>query len=436
MLGNLKEYRSLFVGLEEFVPLWNGRKVVGVNFDNAATTPPFKSVLRNVVEFSGWYSSIHRGKGYKSKICDDFYEKARNTILRFLEASSRNYNVIYVKNTTEGINKLAYRLIDCKDGLILSTRMEHHSNDLPWRDKCSVEYVEVDERGRLSLEQLISKLKEHRGRVKLLALSGASNVTGIVNDINLIASICHSYGCKIMVDGAQLVPHRKIYLEGFSHDDYIDYLVFSAHKMYAPFGIGIVVVPKNCFIDGEPEYKGGGTVKFVTDDDVIWDDPPHKEEAGTPNFMGIVALLTAIKELQAIGMEEIQLREEILTEYIIKELRKIPKVILYGDNDNVKNKVGIVSFNIDDIYHEEVADSLSQDFGISVRNGCFCAQPYVKRLLGLTDKEVRDYINNPHYKKPGMVRVSLGLYNNKEEVDYFLNAVDLIASRRVRGNYF
>ncbi|SHJ86726.1 Selenocysteine lyase/Cysteine desulfurase [Clostridium amylolyticum] len=430
MYEELIHCRDMFMGIEELVPLSNGKSVMGINFDNAATTPAFKSVINNIVEFSSWYSSIHRGKGYKSKICDEFYEKSRDTILKFVGASRDRYNVIFVKNTTEGINKLAYRLIDCKDVIVLSTRMEHHSNDLPWRDKCKVQYVEVDENGRLSIEHLIQKLQQGGGKIKLLTLTGASNVTGYVNDIHLIACICHSYNCKILVDGAQLVPHRRVIMDGTFENDYLDYLVFSAHKMYAPFGIGVVITPKDCFYKGEPECKGGGTVKFVTDYGVIWDDPPHKEEAGTPNVMGIVALLSAIKELSSISLDKVSLWEDELTSYLSHELKKINGIKIYGDNLNIKDRLGIITFNIEGMYHNEVAEILSEDYGISVRNGCFCAGPYVKRLLNLSDKDIEEYIKHPERGKPGMVRVSLGLYNNKREINDFLNAIEQIVRNK------
>ncbi|WP_426349655.1 aminotransferase class V-fold PLP-dependent enzyme [Alloiococcus sp. CFN-8] len=430
MYMNMKDYRSLFMGLEEYVPVKSGKYVVGINFDNAATTPPFKSVIDNIAEFSGWYSSIHRGKGYKSKLCDEFYEEARKTILDFLDGSPEAYNIIYVKNTTEGINKLAYRLIDCREGVILSTRMEHHSNDLPWRGKCKVDYVEVDDSGRLSLEDLSSKLEKYKNNIKLFTFTGISNVTGIQNDVNFIAELCHSYGCRVMVDGAQLIPHKKVKLKGNGRNDYIDYLVFSAHKMYAPFGLGIIVVPKECFINGEPEYKGGGTVKFVTDDEIIWDEPPHKEEAGTPNFFGIVALLSAMKELSRIGMKNIEERERILTEYFIREIRKIQDITIYGDNEYFKDRVGIISFNLNDFHHDIVSDLLAEEYGIQTRSGCFCAHPYVQRLLKMSKKDIEEYKNTPGAKRPGMVRVSLGLYNDREEIDYFLNALELINRRQ------
>lgn len=436
MREDIKDYRGLFMGIEEQVPLKDGGFITGINFDNAATTPPFKKVIKNIVDFSPWYSSIHRGKGYKSRICDEFYDKARHTILKFLNGSVNKYNVIFVKNTTEGINKLAYRLIDCKEGIVLTTRMEHHSNDLPWRDKCRVEYVEVDKQGRLSVEDLINKLRENRGNIKLVTLTGASNVTGYVNDVNLLACICHSYGCRIMVDGAQLVPHKKINLNGTGEYDYIDYLVFSSHKMYAPFGIGVIIVPKDCFQKGDPEHKGGGTVKYVTDNQVIWDDPPYKEEAGTPNFMGIVALLSAIRELNIITMENVNLMEEELTSYLIKGLSSIKEVDIYGDYVNIGDKLGITTFNVTDISHSELAETLSGNYGIAVRNGCFCAHPYVQRLLKLRDEDIEQYIHNPSYEKPGMVRISFGLYNNKNEVDYFLNALEQIISCRSKKIFY
>lgn len=423
-------YRKLIVGLEKEVPLRDGRKVVGINFDNAATTPPFTSVVKEIVKFSPWYSSVHRGTGYKSQLSSKIYDEARESVLDFVKADREKYTVIFVKNTTEGINKLSYRLITDKDDVVLSTCMEHHSNDLPWRDKCRVEYVEVDKKGILCMEDLEFKLKINKGKVRLVAVTGASNVTGYVNDIHKIAKLAHEFGAKILVDGAQLVPHVEVDMKPCDSDEHIDYLVFSAHKMYAPFGIGVIVAPRECFRYGVPEYKGGGTVQFVTRDDVDWDEPPNKEEAGSPNILGVVALITAIQELKRLGMKNLEAQEIMVTEYALKRMKKLPFVKLYGSSDNETRRVGIIPFNIIGIPHDVIAKTLSEDAGIAVRSGCFCAHPYVQRLLSISKSEMEIYRSHPKLSKPGLVRLSFGLYNNFNEIDIFINKLNKIIANK------
>lgn len=419
-------YRKLIVGLDKEVPLSDGRKVVGINFDNAATTPPFTSVIKELVRFSPWYSSVHRGTGYKSLISSNIYDSAREIILDFVKADREKYTVIFVKNTTEGLNKLSYRLINDKEEIVLSTCMEHHSNDLPWRDKCKVQYVEVDKKGMLCMEDLEFKLKLNKGKVKLVTVTGASNVTGYVNDIHKIARLAHEHGAKILVDGAQLVPHVEVDMKQCDSEEHIDYLVFSAHKMYAPFGIGVIVAPRECFRSGAPEYMGGGTVQLVTHDYVEWEEAPNKEEAGSPNILGVVALITAIQELKKLGMKNLETQETILTEYALKRMKKIPFLQIYGTTEENAKRVGIIPFNIVGIPHQVIARILSEDAGIAVRSGCFCAHPYVQRLLSISRSEMDMYRSHPNLIKPGLVRISFGLYNTFSEIDVFINKINKI----------
>ncbi len=208
--------------------------------------------------------------------------------------------------------------------------MEHHSNDLPWRDKYNVDYIEVDDCGRLVMEDLRSKLIRYGDKVKLVTIAGASNVTGYINPIYDIAKLVHEFGCKILVDGAQLVPHCKLSMKPHDSLEHIDYLAFSAHKMYAPFGIGVLIGPKETFERGDPDYKGGGTVNVVTKDYVLWTDPPEKDEAGTPNVMGVIALAKAIDTMTGIGMKNIEIYEQDIFEYAFRKIAQIPDIKIYS----------------------------------------------------------------------------------------------------------
>ncbi len=418
-------FRQYVIGTETQVPLASNKLVKYINFDNAATTPPLKSVLAAITEFAPWYSSIHRGKGYKSLLTTQLYEDSRSIITDFVNADIDYNTVIYVKNTTEAINKLSYRLCQREnkeeDCVVLSTDMEHHSNDLPWRDKFKVDYIEINQKGLLSLENLESKLIEYQGKVRLVTVTGASNVTGYINPISKIAGLCHQYKAKILLDGAQLLPHQPFNMQ----NENIDFLVFSAHKMYAPFGMGVLIGLKDFFEQGAPEYQGGGTVQIVTHKSVYWDNPPQKEEAGTPNIMGVIALAESIKKISEVGMKNIAEYEADLTTYTMKKLRQIPQITLYNDH-NESEKVSIIPFNIQGMSHEEVADILAQKYGIAVRNGCFCAQPYIQKLLKVSDREINRHIRNPKSLHPGLVRISFAMYNQQEEVDYLITALEEI----------
>lgn len=424
-------YRHMVVGVNTKVPIVYGKMTTAINLDNAATTPPLIPVMNKINGFIPWYSSVHRGAGYKSIYTSNLYEQGRDIVKEFVNADPSKQTVIFGKNTTEAINKLSYRLCKAsKDSVVLSTCMEHHSNDLPWRDKYTVKYIDLDSYGRLDLNDLRNKLQKYKDRVKLVTITGASNVTGYVTPIHKAAKIVHEYGSRIMIDGAQLVPHTPINMRPSDENEWIDYLAFSAHKMYAPFGTGVLVGLKDTFDKGSPEYCGGGTVRIVTKDNVIWSDPPYKDEAGTPNMIGVLALSESIKTLNSLNMEKIDMYEKRLTHYALSKLMKIPDVKIYSSTDMNLNRIGVIPFNIKGIPHEVTAAILSNEAGISVRSGCFCAQPYVQRLLGITEKDMKYYINHPDATRPGMVRVSFGMYNDFDEIDILINIIYKITKNK------
>lgn len=421
-------YRDLIVGKDTLVKTARGKVVKYVNFDNAATTPAFIKVANDINKFLPYYSSVHRGMGIKSQLTTKAYERGRELVGEFLNFSLDEYDVIFVKNTTEAINKLSNMLLQkYSNKIVLSTFMEHHSNDLPWR-KFNIDYVRVDSKGMLLLEDLEEKLKSYNGKVGIVAVTGASNVTGYKNPVHKIAKIVHSYGAKLLVDGAQLVPHCPFDINGIAKDEYIDFAAFSAHKMYAPFGTGVLIVRKNEFKDIEPDYKGGGTVDMVTHDFVKWSSTPEKDEAGSPNVLGVVALSSSIEMLRGLGMKNIEDYEKDLQIYICKAISSLPNIKVYSEY--CSNSVSIITFNIEGIYHETVSKALSYEYGIGVRSGCFCAHPYIQELLKVPKEEVMANINNKAWRKPGMVRVSFALYNTFNEIDYFIYALKDILKRK------
>lgn len=433
--------RSQIVGVEQRVPVLDGSERPYINLDNAASTPALRPVWESVNAFLPWYSSVHRGAGFKSQLSTRAYERAREAVLRFLGADPGEHVVIFGRNTTEAINKLARRFPLQEGDVVLLSLMEHHSNDLPWRGRARVERIRVTEEGELDEDHFDHLLRRFAGRVRLLVISGASNVTGYVNPIYRLARKVHEVGGQILVDAAQLAPHRKIIMGRLEDPAHLDYVALSAHKMYAPFGTGALVGRRETFADGSPDLVGGGAISLVTVDDVAWAPLPHREEAGSPNVVGAVALAEAVRSLEAIGMDAIAEHEAALTCHALRRLREIDGLVLYGDQrpECSAARVGVISLRIPAVEDGKVAAILAYEAGIGVRHGCFCAQPYVFHLLGLKREEVARYAEaaarGERQPVPGLVRLSLGCYNTIEELDVAVEALGRVARGEYAGRY-
>ena len=433
--------RREVIGVDERVPVLEGGLRPYVNFDNAASTPAMRPVLSTVEEFLCWYANVHRGTGYKSLLSSRVFEQARDRVARFVGADPREDVVLFTKNTTESINHLARRLAFGPDDVVVTTVMEHHSNELPWRRVARVVHVGLTPEGRVDAAALERAFVENHGRVRLLAISGASNVTGYVNPVHDFARLAHAAGARIFVDAAQLAAHRPIDMRPASAADHLDFLAFSAHKMYAPFGVGVLVGPRRDFEQGDPDLVGGGTVDIVTLENAYWTDLPDREEAGTPNIVGVVALGRAIGVLESVGWEAIERHEAELTARALERLSAIPGVALYGDADpgRAPGRLGVIPFNVHGLSHALVAAILSYEWAIGTRSGCFCAHPYVKEILhvGADDaaKLEREILARDRSHVPGAVRASFGIYNTAEEVDRLAEAVAAIAAGRFARGY-
>lgn len=423
-------FRSLVAGADTKIQLANGRWVTAINFDNAATTPPLCSVLKEITQFAPWYASVHRGKGYKSILTSELYDQGRDIVREFVKADKRDA-VIFTKNTTESINMLAYALAaENQDQVVLSTDMEHLANDMPWRDKFTVDYVALTKSGSLSLKDLEAKLQKHEGKVRLVTVTGASNVTGYINPVHKIARLAHKYGAQILVDGAQWVPHTPVDMKPCTSVEHIDYLAFSAHKMYAPFGAGVLIGPQETFAKAVPVYQGGGAVGLVSHQAIEWDNPPAKYEAGTPNMMGVLALITAMETMGELNISAIHQYERQLIDYAIEGLSTIPGITLYSTRGGNEERVSLISFSMEGLHHSQLAELLSKEAGIAIRNGLFCAHPYVEKLLRIGSKEITYYQTHDDKTIPGLARISFGIYNNYREIDIFLDLLSHAASHR------
>ena len=421
----------------ETVPLLNGNRQRYINLDNAASTPPLPAVTDAVNRFLPYYSSVHRGSGFKSRLSTALYDQAHEIIGRFVGADLETNTVIFGKNTTEAINKLAYRLSLTSDAIVLTTMLEHHSNDLPWRNQAEVIHIHATPEGRLDEADFDRQLAHYGNRVALVAVTGASNVTGFIQPIHRLARKAHAVGAKILVDAAQLAPHRPIDMRPDGDPEHLDFVTLSAHKMYAPFGTGALIGPKALFLQSAPEYQGGGTVDIVTQDRVYWADLPDREEAGSPNVVGAVAMAAAAKTLMKRGMQALANAEMTLTAYTLDQMRRVPGLIFYGEQDpmQVDDRVGVIPFNLMGIPHGLVAAILGYEGGIGVRNGCFCAHPYVVHLLALDPTEQQawqqEILAGDKSRMPGMVRVSLGCHNTRADIDHLVEMLHRI----VRGEY-
>ena len=388
------------------------RKVHGkrlIYFDNAATSQRPVQVIEAV---DGFYrnqnANIGRSVHELALNATEAYEASRKIVASFIGAKPDE--LVFTKNTTESINLAAYSLLASgyiKSGdTILVTRMEHHSNLLPWARvaslaRANLRIVDVTDEGRLDLDDFYRKMA---GNVKIVAVTHVSNVTGVVNPVREICEEAHNRGALCLVDGAQSVPHMKVDVSVIK----ADFLAFSGHKMLGPMGIGGLFIRRELGESLEPPFPGGGAISLVEckgdECQAEWLSHPHKFEAGTPNVAGAVGLSVAVEYLQRVGLDNIEQHEKKLVERGLEILQE-EELKVYGPLDT-KDRVGVLSFNIDGLTPHEAAQLLDNE-GIAVRSGHHCALPLVKRL------------GTPL----GTVRASFYLYNTVEELDEFGDAL-------------
>ncbi len=436
------DYTHLFEGIDMQLPTLNGETCRYINFDNAASTPPIKAAQQAVNDFAAYYSSVHRGTGFKSQLSTHLYEQARHIVLEFVGANPETHTCIFGKNTTEALNKLARRFpFTPERNVLLTTGMEHHSNDLPWREVAETVHLRVTSDGRLDEADFDAKLAEYGSRVALVTVTAASNVTGYLNPVHRMAEKAHAVGAQIAADCAQFAPHRKVDMRPLDDPSHLDYVSISAHKMYAPYGTGALIGRTDTFERGEPDLVGGGTVAIVTLEGVVWAEPPDRDEAGSPNTVGAIALGAAIRKLDEIGMDAVAQHEADLTTHALRKMSAVPGIQIFGDPDpdRTGERLGVIPFNIEGMSHFLVAAVLGHEYSIGVRNGCFCAHPYILHLLALTPAQQEEasqrILDGDKRDMPGLIRASFGLYNTEEEVDLFVDALQHIARGKYYGKY-
>lgn len=390
------------VGGDTRVPLVDGRSVPYANLDYAASAPALESVAARVVEVLPLYASVHRGAGYLSQVSTALYEASRATVARFVGARPDDVAVI-TRNTTDALNLLAGCVPD--GGRVLVLDVEHHANLLPW-----VRSVRGSGRTATILPsaptvaETLTALRAELARqpYALVTLTGASNVTGEALPIASVVALAQEAGARVAVDGAQLVPHRAFSLA----DSGVDYVAFSGHKTYAPFGAGALVGRRDWLDAGTPYLAGGGAVRDVRTDRTLWQPAPARHEGGSPNVLGAVALAEACDALAALPAGALVEHESALRERLVDGLAAIPGARVLRLWSDSTDPVGVVAFTLGDHDHDSglVAAYLSAEHGIGVRDGRFCAHPLLARV-GVTG---------------GAIRASVGVGTTTETVDRLL----------------
>ena len=381
----------------------NGNELVFL--DNASTTQKPYSVIDSITDFyTNYNSNIHRAVYQLAEEATELYEKSREKIANFINV--RPEEIVFTRNTTESINLIAHSWARSnlkKDDDIVITELEHHSNIVPWQILCQeigtqLEYIGIDENGFLDLERMIQLISSKK--VKLVSLSHMSNVLGTIVPIEGIIKVAHEHGIPVIVDGAQSVPHMPVNVKNMD----CDFLVFSAHKMLGPTGVGVLYAKKEFLEKMRPFMGGGDMIKEVFKFHTNYNEVPYKFEAGTPNIADVVGFGAAIDYLEKIGMENIRRHEITLTEYALESILSLKYVTVYGPKDT-KYRGGVISFNIADIHPHDLA-TIMNDHGIAIRSGHHCAQVLMQRL-----------------DVPATSRASFYIYNTKEEIDKFVNAI-------------
>ena len=405
-----------------------------IYFDHGASTHPPLRVITKYTDFLyNYYSNVHRGKHNLSVISTELFDNVYEIIFNFIHADKQENAVILTSNTTTALDICASVMSEI-DGITLVSLMEHHSNDLPHRNRGKVVHFGLNPDGSIDMNDFEMKLKQNK--VKLIAVTAASNVTGFMPDIHRIAKLAHENGAKILVDAAQMIAHKEIDVKPNSDDTHLDFIAGAGHKAYAPFGSAFLFGPKNILDNATPYIPGGGTVIYVTTEDVFFDKSPDRHQGGTPNIGGAIAFAESLKFLSLVGLDDIREHEIELTEYALGKLKSLNGIDLLG-NIPANQRLGVISFNAGELNNNLVSMILNDEAAIATRNGCFCAHPYLHFLLGLSDTtELRAKLAlGEDVELPGAVRISFGIYNTKEEVDELIKMLKIIMNKKWDTNY-
>lgn len=419
------------VGDDVEVPLADGSSARYVNLDYAASTPPTVRVLAALEAFLPYYSSVHRGTGFKSLVSTEVYEAARDTVRRFFGAAP-GHTVVFTRHTTDSLNHLAAALPPATT--VATFASEHHANLLPWRRQgLRLRLLPIPSDAAEAV--VLARAALASGEIGLLSVSGASNVSGELWPIEELAAEAHQHGASVVVDAAQLAPHVPIDMVALG----IDYLAASGHKMYAPFGCGVLVGARRWLESGEPLLRGGGAVRFVTTDDVVWADLPDRAEAGSPNVVGAFAFAVALEELSEHGMERVREHDVALGAYARQRLAEVDGVSICRLWPETAPRTGVALFTVRGYHHSLAAAVLSAEHGIGVRHGCFCAHPLLARLLGISDEDVVAITaalrKSGQHPSAGALRASVGIASREADIDRLAEALEALVRHGPQAEY-
>ncbi|MFJ7082248.1 aminotransferase class V-fold PLP-dependent enzyme [Streptomyces griseus] len=424
------------LGQDVTVPLVTGGEVTYAALDYAASAPALQRVWDDVAAYAPYYGSVHRGAGYLSQLSTDLFENSRRTVAEFLGCRAED-QVVFTRSTTDSLNLLAAAIpADCQ---VFVYETEHHASLLPWRD-AQVTYLNAPRTPAQAVETLERALADRDPYgPALVCVTGASNVTGELWPVRELAAAAHAHGARIVLDAAQLAPHHPV---GIAELD-VDWVAFSGHKLYAPFGSGVLAGRADWLQAADPYLAGGGASRKVARRadggvDVDWHTTAARHEAGSPNVIGVYSIASACKALTEAGFDNLVAREQELVSRVREGLAEVPEVqvlSLFGDD---APRVGVISFVVRGWNSSHFAAALSAEYGIGVRDGLFCAHPLVRTLLGSDPQDPGECgapEAEPGERSLNAIRVSFGAGTPDEHIDRFLRAVAELVREGAQWNY-
>lgn len=424
------------LGRDVTVPLVTGGEVTYAALDYAASAPALQRVWDDVAAYAPYYGSVHRGAGYLSQLSTDLFEQSRVTVAEFLDCRPCD-QVVFTRSTTDSLNLLAAVLpADCQ---VFVFETEHHASLLPWTD-ARVTYLNAPRTPAQAVETLERALADRDPYgPALVCVTGASNVTGELWPVKELAAAAHAHGARIVLDAAQLAPHHPVSVQELD----VDWVAFSGHKLYAPFGSGVLAGRADWLQEAEPYLAGGGASRKVARRgdggvDVEWHTTAARHEAGSPNVIGVYSIASACKALNEAGFDSLVARERHLIARVREGLAEVPAVrvlSLFGDD---APRVGVISFVVDGWNSSHFAAALSAEYGIGVRDGLFCAHPLVRTLLGSEPQEPGECgapEAAPGERSLNAIRVSFGAGTPDEHVERFVRAVKELVTDGAKWQY-
>ncbi|BAJ28004.1 MULTISPECIES: aminotransferase class V-fold PLP-dependent enzyme [Kitasatospora] len=420
------------------VPLASGEKVGYAALDYAASAPALKRVWDDVAAYAPYYGSVHRGAGYLSQLSTDLFEQSRRTVADFLDLREGD-QVVFTRATTDSLNLLAGAVPAGTEVFAFET--EHHASLLPWRrEGLTVSYLRAPRSHDEAVAALEEALLGASEGPKLFCVTGASNVTGELWPVKRLTEVAHRHGARVVLDAAQLAPHHRVSVRELD----VDWVAFSGHKLYAPFGAGVLAGRSDWLDAAEPYLAGGGASRTVAREldgsvAVEWHTGPARHEAGSPNVIGAYAIASACRALDEAGFEELEARERALVAKLTEGLAAVPEVRVLNLFGEGSDRVGVVSFVVRGWNSSHFSAALSAEYGIGVRDGLFCAHPLVRTLLG-GEEAAPSECGAPESSLPGerslnAIRVSFGAGTPVEHVDRFLTAVRELVSDGAKWSY-